>query len=182
MRLSTGLISDLHPSWSTKARSKTPSFHLHTLPDDSIETDETEDSPHSAGCLRPFYFFEPTAKQSQIRVFVVLLACLTSFSPDCHQAFCLNSFGTLSQLYFTVDGRSGTSSVIALVETSMKILSLTVEHSTQVKMAKHDIARFYLELKSLVEVLRSSHKLAQNSEATKFALSNHSRNPYNDMN
>lgn len=66
-----------------------------------------------------------------------------------------------------MDGISAAASVIALVEISVKVLSLTVEYSTQVKSAKDDIARFCLELEAFIKVLRSLRELAQNPEATK---------------
>lgn len=66
-----------------------------------------------------------------------------------------------------MDGVSAAASVIALVEISVKILSLTVEYSTQVKSAKEDIARFRLELDAFIKLLRSLHELAQNPEAKK---------------
>lgn len=66
-----------------------------------------------------------------------------------------------------MDGASAAASVIALVEMSAKVLSLTVEYSTQVKRAKEDIARFRLELEAFIKVLQSLQELAQNPEATK---------------
>lgn len=66
-----------------------------------------------------------------------------------------------------MDGVSAAASIIALVEISIKVLSLTVEYSTQVKSAQEDIARFRLELDAFIKVLRSLHELIQNPEAAK---------------
>lgn len=66
-----------------------------------------------------------------------------------------------------MDGISAAASIIALVEMSVKVLSLTAEYSAQVKSAKKDIDRFHLELEAFIKVLRSLHELAQNTEATK---------------
>lgn len=66
-----------------------------------------------------------------------------------------------------MDGVSAAASILALVEMSVKVLSLTAEYSVQVKSAKKDIDRFHLELEAFIKVLRSLHKLAQNTEATK---------------
>lgn len=54
-----------------------------------------------------------------------------------------------------------TASIVALVEISVKVLSLTVDYSTQVKSAKEDIDRFRLELEDFVKVLRGLHELAK---------------------
>lgn len=64
-----------------------------------------------------------------------------------------------------MDGISAAASLINLVEISARVLSLTVEYSTQVKNAKEDIARFRLELEAFIKVLRSLKELAQ-TEAT----------------
>ena len=66
-----------------------------------------------------------------------------------------------------MDGVSAAASIITLVEISVKVLSLTVEYSTQVKNAQEDIARFRLELDAFIKVLRSLHELTQNPGATK---------------
>lgn len=66
-----------------------------------------------------------------------------------------------------MDLASAVASVAALVEISVKILSLTAEYSTKVKNAKEDIARFQLELNAFIIVLRSLKELAQNPGATK---------------
>lgn len=68
-----------------------------------------------------------------------------------------------------MDGVSAAASVLALVEISAKMVSLTVEYATQVKNAKEDIARFRVELDAFVKVLQSLHELAQNPEAAKLA-------------
>lgn len=66
-----------------------------------------------------------------------------------------------------MDGVSAAASVVALVETSAKIVSLTVQYATEVKSAKEDIARFRVELEAFDKVLQSLHALAQNPEARK---------------
>ncbi|MCJ1423271.1 hypothetical protein MMC29_001153 [Sticta canariensis] len=66
-----------------------------------------------------------------------------------------------------MDGISAAASIIALVEMSVKVLSLTAEYSAQVKSAKKDIDRFHVELEAFIKVLRSLHELVQNTEATK---------------
>lgn len=65
-----------------------------------------------------------------------------------------------------MDGVSAAASIIALVEMSVKVLSLTAEYSAQVKNAKKDIDRFHLELEAFIKVLRSLHELAENTEVT----------------
>lgn len=65
-----------------------------------------------------------------------------------------------------MDVVGGAASVVALVEISLKVLSLIVDYSIHVKSAKEDIARFRLGLEAFVKVLRSLHELAQNPEAT----------------
>lgn len=66
-----------------------------------------------------------------------------------------------------MDGLSAAASVYTLVELAVKVLSLTLEYSTQVRSAKEEISRFRLELEALIKVLRSLHELAQNPKATK---------------
>lgn len=69
-----------------------------------------------------------------------------------------------------MDGISAAASVIALVDISAKILSLTVEYSVQVRSAKEDISRFHRELKAFIKVLESLQKLIKNREATKLVV------------
>lgn len=66
-----------------------------------------------------------------------------------------------------MDGASAAASVIALVELSAKVLSLTVEYSNKVKSAKEDISRFRLELEAFIKVLRILQTLSQIPEATR---------------
>jgi len=66
-----------------------------------------------------------------------------------------------------MDGISTTASVVALVETSLKIVSLCAEYASNVKNAKKDIARFRLEVEAFIKVLQSLDKLAQNLETAK---------------
>lgn len=66
-----------------------------------------------------------------------------------------------------MDGVSAAASVVALVEISLKVLSLTVEYSAKVKTAKEDIARFRIELEAFIKVLQNLQELARSPEATK---------------
>ncbi|MCJ1427195.1 hypothetical protein MMC29_005098 [Sticta canariensis] len=63
-----------------------------------------------------------------------------------------------------MDGVSAAASIIALVEISVKVLSLTVEYPTYFKDAQEDIARFRLELDAFIKVLRNLRKLTQNPD------------------
>lgn len=54
-----------------------------------------------------------------------------------------------------MDGVGAAASGLALVEVSVKVLSLPV------KSAKEDIPRFHFELETLIKFLRSLHELAQ---------------------
>lgn len=70
-----------------------------------------------------------------------------------------------------MDGVSATASVVALIETSLKIVSLCAEYYSHVKNAKQDVHRFSLEVKAFIKVLQNLDNLAQNSGATRlFAL------------
>lgn len=64
------------------------------------------------------------------------------------------------------------ASIVGLLEISLKVLSLTVEYSTQVKSAKEDISRFRLELEAFIQAVRSLHELSQNPEASKLVTFN----------
>ncbi|MCJ1422935.1 hypothetical protein MMC29_000815 [Sticta canariensis] len=64
------------------------------------------------------------------------------------------------------------ASIVGVLEISLKVLSLTVEYSTQVKSAKEDISRFRLELEAFIQVVRSLHELSQNPEASKLVTFN----------
>ena len=60
-----------------------------------------------------------------------------------------------------MDGVSAAASVVALVETSLKVVSLCVEYCSHVKNAKKDADRLYLEVKALSSVLQNLDKLAR---------------------
>lgn len=66
-----------------------------------------------------------------------------------------------------MEGVSAAASVVALVDISLKVLSLTVEYSVQVKNAEKDIDRFRHELDAFIAVLQSLQELNQTPEATK---------------
>ena len=58
-----------------------------------------------------------------------------------------------------MDGVSAAASVVALVKTSLKIISLYAEYYSYVKNIKKDIDRLCLEVKALRSVLQNLDKL-----------------------
>lgn len=61
-----------------------------------------------------------------------------------------------------MDGVSAAASVFALIEISLKVVSLCAEYYSNVQNAKNDIDRVRLEIEAFLDVLRSLHKLAEN--------------------
>ena len=70
-----------------------------------------------------------------------------------------------------MDGVSAAASVVALVETSLKVVSLCVEYCSHVKNAKKDADRLCLEVKALSSVLQNLDKLARSPRATRLFAS-----------
>ena len=66
-----------------------------------------------------------------------------------------------------MDGVSATASVVALVETSLKIVSLCAEYYSHVKNAKKEVDRFSREVEAFINVLENLDKLAQNPGTTR---------------
>ena len=62
-----------------------------------------------------------------------------------------------------MDGVSAAASVIALVETSLKVVSLCAEYYSHVKNAKKDVDRLCLEVKAFISVLQNLDKLARSA-------------------
>ncbi len=60
-----------------------------------------------------------------------------------------------------MDGASAAASVVALLEVSLKVVSLCKEYYSKVKDAKDDINRFRLEFQTFVHILRGLRKLAK---------------------
>ena len=71
-----------------------------------------------------------------------------------------------------MDGVGAAASVVALVETSLKVVSLCAKYYSDVKNAKRDIDRFQLEIEALIRVLRSLNQLTQKPGAAKLFTSN----------
>lgn len=61
-----------------------------------------------------------------------------------------------------LDGVSAAASIVALIDTSLKVVSLCAEYYSHVKNAKKDIDRFSLELQAFINVLHNLVKLARN--------------------
>lgn len=61
-----------------------------------------------------------------------------------------------------MDGVSAAASVLALIEISLKVVSVCADYYSNVQNAKNDIDRVRLEIEAFLDVLRSLHKLAQN--------------------
>ena len=62
-----------------------------------------------------------------------------------------------------LDGFSAAASVVALTDTSLKVMSLCVEYYFLIKNAKNDIDRFSREFKAFINVLHNLDKIARNS-------------------
>ena len=62
-----------------------------------------------------------------------------------------------------MDGVSAAASVVALVETSWKVVSLCAEYYSHVKNAKKDVDRLCLEVKAFISVLQNLDKLARSA-------------------
>ena len=60
-----------------------------------------------------------------------------------------------------MDGVSAAASVVALVETSLKVVSLCAEYYSHVKNAKKDADRLCLEVRAFISVLKNLDKLAR---------------------
>ena len=61
-----------------------------------------------------------------------------------------------------MDGVSATASIVALIDTSLKVVFLCAEYYSNVKNAKKDVDRFSLEVKAFINVLHNLEKLARN--------------------
>ncbi len=70
-----------------------------------------------------------------------------------------------------MDDVSAAASVVALVETSLKVVSLCAEYYSHVKNAKKDADRLCLEVRAFISVLKNLDKLAQNPGATRLFAS-----------
>ena len=66
-----------------------------------------------------------------------------------------------------MDVVSSTASVVALVETSLKIVSLCAEYYSHVKNAKNEVDRFSREVEAFINILENLDKLAQNPGTTR---------------
>ena len=72
---------------------------------------------------------------------------------------------------WAMDGVSAAASVVALVETSFKVLSLCAEYYFHVKNAKQDADRFCLEVKAFINVLQNLNRLARGPAAPRLFAS-----------
>ena len=70
-----------------------------------------------------------------------------------------------------MDGVSAAASVLALVETSVKVTSLCAEYYSQVKNAKRDTDRLCREVQAFIHVLQDLEKLARSPGGTKLSTS-----------
>lgn len=70
-----------------------------------------------------------------------------------------------------MDGVSAAASVVALIETSLEVVSLCAEYYSNVKNAKKDACRLCLEVKAFVSVLQNLDKLARSPGATRLFAS-----------
>ena len=70
-----------------------------------------------------------------------------------------------------MDGVSAAASVLALVETSVKVTSLCAEYYSQVKNAKKDADRLCREVQAFIRVLQDLEKLARSPGGTKLSTS-----------
>ena len=70
-----------------------------------------------------------------------------------------------------MDGASAAASIVALIETSLKVVSLCAEYYSHVKKAKEEVHRFSLEIKAFINVLQNLDKLAQNPRAIRLFTS-----------
>lgn len=70
-----------------------------------------------------------------------------------------------------MDGVSAAASVVALVETSLKVVSLCAEYYSHVKNAKKNADRLCLEVRAFISVLQNLDKLARSPGAIKLFAS-----------
>ena len=61
-----------------------------------------------------------------------------------------------------LEGVSAAANIVALINTSLKVLSICAKYYFHVKNAKKDIDRFSLEVKAFINVLHNLDKLARN--------------------
>ena len=72
---------------------------------------------------------------------------------------------------WAMDGVSAAASVVALIETSLKVVSLCAEYYSHVKNTKRDVDRLYLEVKAFISVLQNLDKLARSPGAIRLFAS-----------
>lgn len=65
-----------------------------------------------------------------------------------------------------LDGVSAVASVVALFDTSLKVVFLCAEYYSHVKNARKDVDRFSVEVKAFINVLQNLDNLARNPGAT----------------
>ena len=70
-----------------------------------------------------------------------------------------------------MDSVSAAASVVALVETSLKVVSLCAEYYSHVKNAKKDADRLCREVEAFISVLQNLDKLARSPGATRLFAS-----------
>lgn len=63
-----------------------------------------------------------------------------------------------------LEGVGAVASIVALIDTSVKVLSICAEYYSYVKNAKKDVDRFSLEVEAFVNVLHNLDKLARSPE------------------
>ena len=70
-----------------------------------------------------------------------------------------------------LDGVSAAASVVALIDTSLKVVFLCAEYYSRVKNARKDVDRFSVEFKAFINVLQNLDNLARNPGATRLFAS-----------
>lgn len=85
----------------------------------------------------------------------IFLSCLV-IAEDCWYLLRLKTSA------MALDGVSAAASIVALIDTSLKVVFLCAEYYSHVKNAKKDIDRFSLELQAFINVLHNLDKLARN--------------------
>lgn len=80
-------------------------------------------------------------------------------------------FSQAPRLWMALDGFSAAASVVALIETSLKVVSLCAKYYSHVKDAKKDIDLFSLEVQAFIKVLQNLDQIARNPGATRLFAS-----------
>ena len=75
-----------------------------------------------------------------------------------------------------LEGVGAAASIVALIDTSLKVLSICAEYYSHVKNAKKDVDRFSLEVEAFINVLHNLDKLARSPEGAASLFASRSLN------